>query len=203
MIDPKFTLSEEQIQADLARLKDIAAAHKGPGAALETKTVTIDGVELDVFSRVPNKLGDLYKLGLEQADQTFLVYQDERFSFAETLDLALRMARVLQENYAVQLGDRVAICARNCPEWCISYMAITLVGAIAVPMNAWWKSPELKFGISDSESKLIFVDAARFALMQPFLHDSDLQIVMIKPEAESNYPEFYQLARSAEPLTDD
>jgi long-chain acyl-CoA synthetase len=203
VIDPKFTLSEEQIQADLARLKDIAAAHKGPGAALETKTVTIDGVELDVFSRVPNKLGDLYKLGLEQADQTFLVYQDERFSFAETLDLALRMARVLQENYAVQLGDRVAICARNCPEWCISYMAITLVGAIAVPMNAWWKSPELKFGISDSESKLIFVDAARFALMQPFLHDSDLQIVMIKPEAESNYPEFYQLARSAEPLTDD
>ena len=196
-------LSEQQISDDLRQLKTIAAAHMAPGAALETETVAIDGQDLTVFAHVPTNLGELYKLGLEAGDQTFLVYQEERFSFAESLDLALRMARVLKEKYEIQLGDRVAICARNSPEWCIAYMAITLVGAIAVPMNSWWKGPELKYGLSDSDSKLIFLDPARLDLVEPFLDSLHVQIVMFKPEAESAFPEFYELARSVEPLSQD
>jgi long-chain acyl-CoA synthetase len=197
------TLSDQQISDDLGKLKTIAAAHMGPGAALETETVTIDGQELSVFAHVPTNLGELYKLGLEFGDQTFLVYQQERFSFAESLDLALRMARILKEKYEIQLGDRVAICARNSPEWCMAYMAITLVGAIAVPMNSWWKSTELKYGLKDSDSKLIFLDPARLDLVKPFLDNLDVQIVMFKPEVESEFPEFYELARSVEPLSQD
>ena len=197
------TLSDQQISDDLDKLKTIAATHMGPGAALETETVTIDGQELSVFAHVPMNLGELYKLGLEFGDQTFLVYQNERFSFAESLDLSLRMARILKEKYEIQLGDRVAICARNSPEWCMAYMAITLIGAIAVPMNSWWKSPELKYGLSDSDSKLIFLDPARLDLVQPFLDSLDVQIVMFKPEVESAIPEFYELARSVEPLSHD
>ena len=197
------TLSDQQISDDLGHLKTIAAAHMGPGAALETETVTIDGQELSVFAHVPKNLGELYKLGLEFGDQTFLVYQQERFSFAESLDLALRMARILKEKYEIQLGDRVAICARNSPEWCMAYMAITLVGAIVVPMNSWWKSPELKYGLKDSDSKLIFLDPARLGLVKPFLDNLDVQIVMIKPEVKSAFPEFYELARSVEPLSQD
>jgi long-chain acyl-CoA synthetase len=196
-------LSDQQISDDLGQLKTIAAAHMGPGAALETETVTIDGQELSVFAHVPTNLGELYTLGLEFGDKTFLVYQQERFSFAESLDLALRMARVLKEKYEIQLGDRVAICARNSPEWCMAYMAITLIGAIAVPMNSWWKSPELKYGLSDSDTKLIFLDPARLDLVQPFLDSLDVQIVMFKPEVESAFPEFYELARSVEPLSQD
>ena len=196
-------LSDQQISDDLGQLKTIAAAHMGPGAALETETVTIDGQELSVFAHVPTNLGELYTLGLEFGDKTFLVYQQERFSFAESLDLALRMARVLKEKYEIQLGDRVAICARNSPEWCMAYMAITLIGAIAVPMNSWWKSPELKYGLSDSDTKLIFLDPARLDLVQPFLDSLDVQIVMFKPEVESAFPEFYKLARSVEPLSQD
>ena len=194
-------LSDQQISDDLSQLKTIAAAHMAAGRPLETKTVTVDGVELSVFANVPTNLGELYKLGLESGDQTFLVYQQERFSFAESLDLALRMARVLKEKYTIQRGDRVAICARNSPEWCMAYMSITLLGAIAVPMNSWWKSPELKYGLSDSDSKLIFLDPARLDLVQPFLDSLDVQVVMFKPEAESVFPEFYALARSVEPLS--
>ena len=146
---------------------------------------------------------ELYQLGLEAADQTFLVYQEERFSFSESLDLALRMARVLKEKYAIELGDRVAVCARNSPEWCIAYMAITAMGAIAVPMNSWWKGPELKFGLTDSDSKLIFLDPARLNLVKPFIEDLDVQVVMIKPEEDSSYGEFYQLARAVQPLSNE
>lgn len=197
-------LSEQQINDDLSKLKKIAAAHMAPGTALETKTVTIDGEDVSVFAHAPTNLGELYKLGLRSGEQAFLVYQEERFSFAESLDLALRMASVLKEKYEIQLGDRVAICARNSPEWCIAYMAITLVGAIAVPMNSWWKGLELKYGLSDSGSKLIFLDPARLDLIQPILDDNvHLQVVVFKPEAGSAFPEFYELARSAEPLSQD
>ena len=197
------TLSDQEISDDLGQLKSIAAAHMCSGAALETETVTIDGQELSVFAHAPKNLGELYKLGLESGDQTFLVYQQERFSFAESLDLALRMARILKEKYEIQRGDRVAICARNSPEWCMAYMAITLVGAIAVPMNSWWKSPELKYGLRDSDSKLIFLDPARLDLVKPFIDNLDVQIVMLKPEFESTFPEFYELARSVGPLSQD
>lgn len=194
-------LTNEQLREDIGKLKAIAAAHKAPGAALETETISIDGLERDVFSHVPGNLGKLYQLGMEAGEQTFLVYQEERYSFAETLDLALRMARVLKEHYNIQPGDRVAICARNSPEWCIAYMAITIIAAIVVPMNSWWKGAELKFGLSDSGSKLIFLDPARLHLVLPFLTELDVQVVLIKPESASNFSEFYALARSVEPLT--
>ncbi|HAS49428.1 acyl--CoA ligase [Gammaproteobacteria bacterium] len=194
-------LSEQQISDDLTQLKTIAAAHKAPGAPLATETISIDGQELDVFANVPANLHELYQLGLEAADQTFLVYQEERFSFSESLDLALRMARALKEKYAIELGDRVAICARNSPEWCVAYMAITAMGAIAVPMNSWWRGPELKFGLTDSDSKLIFLDPARLKLVKPFIEDLGVQVVMIKPEENSSYGEFYQLARAEQPLS--
>ncbi len=196
-------LSEQQILDDLGQLKTIAAAHMGPGAALEIETVTIDGQEQSVFAHVPVNLGELYKLGLEAGDQDFLVYQDERFSFAESLEIALRMARALKETYNIQAGDRVAICARNSPEWCMAYMATTLIGAIAVPMNSWWKSPELLYGLKDSGSKLVFVDPARLELLEPLLNQLDVQVVMIKPETAGSFPEFYELARSNEPLSDE
>lgn len=72
-------LTDDEIRRDLARLKDLVAAHKAPDAPLATHSEIIDGVEYDVFSKAPVNLGQLYELGMEQADETFLVYQEERY----------------------------------------------------------------------------------------------------------------------------
>lgn len=194
-------LTEDEIRHDLAKMKDIVARHKAPDAPLAIETITIDGQELNVFSKVPANLGELYALGANAADRTFLVYQDERFSFAETLDMACRMARVLCEKYRVHPGDRVAICARNSPEWCFAYMAITLLGAIAVPMNSWWRGPELEYGLKDSGSRVLFVDAPRLEQVAPFLDDLEVEVILIKPEGESAFPEFYRLLDAVQPLS--
>lgn len=194
-------LSDDEILQDLGKLKDIVAAHKAPEADHATHTTVIDGIEMDVFSKVPENLGILYELGYQAADQDFLIYQDERFTFAESLDLSKRLARVMLEKYKLVKGDRVAICARNSPEWCLAYMATTLIGAVVVPMNSWWKSAELEYGMEDSGSKLLFADQPRLSLLEPYLAKMDTNVVAIKPGGESNYPEFYQLANSVEPLT--
>ncbi|MFT7598212.1 MAG: long-chain acyl-CoA synthetase [Acidimicrobiales bacterium] len=36
---------------------------------------------------------------------------------------------------------------RNFPEWIASFVAVTSVGAVAVPLNAWWLTDELVFAM--------------------------------------------------------
>ena len=130
-------LSDEQIRSDLAKLREIVKAHKAPEADLAIHQEEIDGIRYEVFSKAPRNLFELYKLGLQAADDTFLVYVEDRYTFAETLDKAARLGRTLTTVYQVKPGDRIAICARNSPEWCIAYMAATIIGATIVPMNSW------------------------------------------------------------------
>lgn len=195
-------LTEEELRRDLAQLKEIALAHKVPATGMATEPVSIDGRQYDAFTQIPRNLGEVYALGLIAADKPFLVYLDERFTFAESLQLAKSLAHVLRQRYGIEFGDRVAICARNSPEWCIAYMAITLIGAVVVPMNSWWKGAELEYGLRDSGARLIFVDPARLQLIEDRIATLGIEAVLIKPEAASVWPEFYALARSLPPLTD-
>jgi len=195
-------LSEDELRRQLAELGSIAAAHKARGKELAVHTETVNGQALNVFSNVPANLGELYLLGLQKAELDFLVYQDERYSFAESLDLARRLGRRLIRDYQIVPGDRIAICARNSPEWCLTYMATTLIGAIVVPMNAWWQGPELDYGLKDSGARVVFADSERCARLQPYLHDAGVRLIAIKPDsAEQAAPEFFSLLRSSPPLT--
>ena len=195
-------LSEEEIRSDLLNLKEIVAAHKAPNADLAVHKEIISGEEYDVFTKAPRNLGKLYELGLRSKDETFLVYQTERYTFSETLYLARRMARVLSEQYQINHGDRVSICARNSPEWCLAYMAITMIGGVVVPMNSWWKGSEIEYGLTDSGSKLAFVDQARFNQIQPLLKSLDIELIQIKPEQTPTYREFYSLIQDIDPLSE-
>ena len=58
-------------------------------------------------------------------------------------------------------GDRVAIAMRNLPEWAMAFWGTAAAGGVVVPLNAWWTSPELHYGLHDSGTTVAFVDAAR------------------------------------------
>jgi acyl-CoA synthetase (AMP-forming)/AMP-acid ligase II len=66
---------------------------------------------------------------------------------------------------------------RNAPEWCISFMAITALGAVAVPMNSWWQGEELVYGMRDSGASLAILDGTRYARMAGWLAGSDLPVL--------------------------
>ena len=195
-------LSEEEIRSDLAKLKEIVALHRAPTAELATHQETISGEKYDVFTNAPENLNKLYEIGLNNDEDTFLVYLEERYTFGETFSMARRMARVLNEKYHITHGDRVTICARNSPEWCIAYMAITMVGGVVVPMNSWWKGQEIEYGLSDSGSKLALVDQARFDQVEPFLESLKVELIIIKPEKDLRYEEFFSLMEDIKPLTE-
>ncbi len=57
----------------------------------------------------------------------------------------------------VRKGDRVAILSHNMPNWCITYFAITTMGAIAVPILPDFHSDEIKAILAHADCKVIFV----------------------------------------------
>lgn len=196
-------LSDEQILADLTKLRDIVIAHKAPGKPLEVGKAKIDGREMDVFTNIPNNLGEVYALGMATPDREFMVFQKERFTFAETLERAKKIARVLTETYSIEKGDRVAICSRNYPEWCFAYMAITMIGAVVVPMNSWWSGDELEYGLQDSGSKLLFADPERLDRVRPYLKNLGVSVITFKARSSSEFPDFAALIEHTEALTDE
>ena len=58
-------------------------------------------------------------------------------------------------------GDRVAIATRNFPEWVVAFWASQAIGAVAVPLNAWWTGAELAYGLADSGSVVCVADDER------------------------------------------
>jgi len=190
-------LSHDQITEDLNTLKAIGARLRAPNSPLAVTNLLINGIDTPVFSQVPNNLSGIYNLGLEQADLPFLIYQEERYSYGETVSMARKMASQLMHEFGIQKGDRVAVCSRNNPQWCIAYMAITMIGAIVVPMNSWWQSNELLYGLQDSGSKLIFADPERIERLQPILDQLQIQIIAIAPANATPFPAFQSLLDSA------
>ena len=50
-------------------------------------------------------------------------------------------------------------------------MAVTSIGAIAVPLNSWWQGEELEYGIQHSEAKLVIADDERLSRMEGYVED--------------------------------
>jgi len=189
-------MTPEQIQQDLDALRDIVIKLKAPGSPLAVTNTVVNGIEQAVFAHIPANLRGIYKLGLQAADKDFLVYEDERFTFARTIESAENMAQTLLHQYQIKKGDRVAICSRNYPEWCLAYMAATMIGAIVVPMNSWWQSSELIYGLKDSGARVLFADQERINQLLPVMNQLDAQIIAIKPDiGTTQFPEFHALVQ--------
>ncbi len=152
-----------------ARLRALAAL-TGPGEAYELRIQDVAGLSQPVFVNAPLTLRDLYTTTL--SDETFLVYEDERLTYAQAYGEAGRIAHVLAHQYGVAKGDRVAISMRNYPEWILAFKAVTSLGAIAVAMNSLWRPEEMDYGLRDSGAKVLIADRdrlERFAQCSPGL----------------------------------
>ena len=140
-----------------------------PGAPFELADLVIDGVPWRVFRHAAPSLRDVLVTTGAYGDKEFLVFEDERSPFAEHLQLVAGLAAHLRDRYGVAKGDRVAIGARNYPEWTISFWATISLGAVAVPLNAWWTGPELEYALADSGAKVAVLDGERVERLRDHL----------------------------------
>ncbi len=101
-------------------------------------------------------LGDLLlRAANKWPGQEALVFPQERLSYALLAERAQHRARALQ-GMGVQPGDHVGILSPNLVEVVELLFAIALSGAVAVMINARYKTTELTYVIENADLKFLF-----------------------------------------------
>ncbi|MEV0666331.1 class I adenylate-forming enzyme family protein [Actinomadura luteofluorescens] len=147
--------------AGMAGIAEVRAAMTAPGQLFEMAEERIRGVPTRVWMNAPPTLRDVLEISRLHGDKDFLVYGDDRLTFAEHHARAAAFARRLVDRYGIAKGDRVAIAMRNYPEWSVAFFGAAVAGAVVVPLNAWWSAGELEYGLADSGARVLVADAER------------------------------------------
>lgn len=132
-----------------------------PGMRFEMEEVDIRGVRLRTWKNAPPNLRAIALLGQSHGAREFVIYEDERMTYDAWFRAVARLAHEFQAR-GVKKGDRVALAMRNLPEWPVVFFAAVTIGAICVPLNAWWTGDELAFGLSNSGTTLLVCDEERW-----------------------------------------
>ena len=148
------------------------------GQIFETERAVVNGIEMTVWKNAPQTLRQMLDMSQRHGDLEFLVYEDQRYTFAQHYAIVATLAHRLKEY--VTKGERVTIAARNLPQWVMAFWASVTVGAIVTPLNAWWTSDELSYGLRDSGSSLLFVDEERLERVYELIDDlPDLVTIVV------------------------
>jgi acyl-CoA synthetase (AMP-forming)/AMP-acid ligase II len=152
------------------------------GSAFEIATQSINGVNYKTFVNAPDNLVELVEPARAFGDREFLVYLDERWTFDEFFQQVDQIAYQLAHKYQLKQGARVAIAMRNYPEWMTAFVAITIVGGVAVPLNSWGRGDELQYNLTDAQAELIICDQQRYNLLD--FVSNPLRAIVVRPEQD-------------------
>lgn len=101
-------------------------------------------------------MGDLLRRTAERfPDNELLVFPERRVTYREFTDRVDTLARALRST-GIEPGDHVGIVGPNSIEYMVIVFAATSLGAVAVPVNARFKSEELGYVIGHADLKLLF-----------------------------------------------
>jgi carnitine-CoA ligase len=109
-----------------------------------------------VYRTIPRLLADAAE---RDAEGTWLRTDDGTLSFAGAAAVVARVAARLR-GHGVVHGDLVALTARNTPPYLLCWLAITSLGAIAVPSNPASTAVELGGLLDQTEPAAVITDAS-------------------------------------------
>ncbi len=137
-----------------------------------------------------------------QPEKTALFWGDRQYSYTELHLRAAELGRSLVSEHGIRPGDRVGLWMKNCPQFVWGLFAIFHAGAVAVPINNFFKPPELRFIVDDAGLDLILTDS-ELAVFQPTLAEAHpglrmLDLVALDGEAGKTAPSQTPLPESAE-----
>ncbi|HEX8831386.1 MAG TPA: long-chain fatty acid--CoA ligase [Longimicrobium sp.] len=90
----------------------------------------------------------------ENPERTFVAFGDRRLSYAQVDAGSDALAAALHE-LGVEAGDRVALTLPSWPEFVVAVFAAAKLGAIIVPLNPKFTTPELQYMLRHSETAVV------------------------------------------------
>lgn len=108
------------------------------GMPHELETRLVDGQLLRVYKNIwPSLRAFWLWVSNEHKDRTYIIFEQQRWTYAQILERALKVACIFRDTYGIQKGDRVGICSRNFPDYLVAFWACHLLGAVSVLANAY------------------------------------------------------------------
>jgi long-chain acyl-CoA synthetase len=147
-------------------LREIEARITAPGGLFEVVTEDVRGTPMQVFKNRSRSLRALFEGARAHGDKDYIVYGDERVTYAQAFARASAFANALRDRYGVRHGDRVAILAANRPEWVIAFWATVSIGGVVPALNGWWTEDEIRYGISDCDPVVVIGDRGRLSRLK-------------------------------------
>ena len=174
----------------MSKSDEVRAQLTGPGGMFEVTTEVIDGIELKVYKNRFSCLRQVAEMGAARGEaEDFIVFGDERWSFARFANEANSVSNALAGRYGIAKGDRVAVLSANNPQWCLAFWGTVDIGAVLVGLNGWWKTDEIVFGLQDSGSRVLVADGRRYERVAEHLGElPDLRSVFLADADPADFP---------------
>ena len=157
-------------------------------------------------SRLPwaMTLGELVDAAVsEDPYKVYLSYDNYQVTYQEFLDATLRTAAMFQD-LGVGHGDRVCVFLPNGREFLYTWMGLSRLGAICVPINTAYKQEEMAYILNNAEARAV---VSHHSLMDVALGAADLcpsleqrLVVGDGGQASPGWGEACPLLRDAQPL---
>jgi long-chain acyl-CoA synthetase len=178
-----------------SEMKQVWAELTAPGQPFEIIEAPVRGAPMKMYKNAPPNVRALWLSTAAYGERDYLVYEDERLTYAEAHDRVNAIAAWLA-GHGVVPGDRVAIAMRNYPEWMLIYWACVSSGIAVVGMNAWWVAEEIEYALKDSTPKVVFADAERVKRLeeQPGITEGMVLVAVRAPGAPARYASYAQVA---------
>jgi len=152
-----------------------------PGSPLATSIAEVRGIPVKVYTTAPPNMRVMWEATAINGDKDYLVYEDERYSYAEIHAQVRKLA-----DYLVSQGigrhSRVALAMRNYPEWVVGYWATVSIGAAVVGMNAWWTPSEMEYALNDSQPGVLIVDDERLERLSQIANTPKMHVIAVRTD---------------------
>ena len=133
-----------------------------PGGFFEVVEEDVLGERMAVFkTRMGSTLELLTTVATANPDREYLVDDDRRLTYGESLAAVARLAERLRDEHGVRPGDRVGLFAANSLEWVLAFWAITAAGGVISAMNSYWSDPETAAALELTTPPLVLADGRR------------------------------------------
>jgi len=99
-------------------------------------------------------------------DKIALICGENTLTYAQINQQVNRLGNALVQR-GVEHGDRVGILGRNSDTHVLIYFALARIGAVAVPINFWYKSQEIHYTLEQSGCSALLADGQFEAAIAP------------------------------------
>lgn len=134
-------------------------------------------------------IDELFKNTVGQhSDKTALIFQEQKYTFAELDDLVEKLASFLF-NEGVRKQEKAIIYLPHMPQWVAIWLASQRIGAIAIPVTHFYGEDELGYIAADSGAETIFCADTNLAQVRKVAGNHPFKkIVVVKRDPSGPEP---------------